>query len=104
MADEPDFEKQLKALQDERSVLGEDEQTQAKRLFRENLIPSVLSICHTAMHSPNDALRFKAAQYVVERNLGLIGKPVAPEGAADPLEAMLTEIDEFVRAAAEAES
>lgn len=90
---EEEFEEQLKALNEEREALALTVEMQAKRLFQENLIPSVLSIVNVALHSPNDKLRLQSAMYIVERNLGRIGDPL-PDGAADPLEAMLEQLIE----------
>jgi len=50
----------------------------AKRLFDENLPLSVMSICHLAINSPNEGIRFNAARYVVDRTMGAPDKQGLP--------------------------
>jgi hypothetical protein len=52
----------------------------AKRLFDENLPLSVMAICHLAIHSINEGIRFNAARYVVDRSMGAIDKQNTPDG------------------------
>ena len=97
---EDEFATKLKALADEREILGESENQQAVRLFREHLISSTLSICNMAQHAVDERLRLKAATYVVERNLGRLGE-APPVSNKDPFEELLDEIN---RSRAEGES
>lgn len=68
---------------------GETEESIAKRLFRENLIQATQAICHLAVYGLNEKLRFDAAKYVVERNLGPAGYD---GGVRDPIEDLIAEI------------
>jgi hypothetical protein len=52
----------------------------AKRLFEENLPLSVMSICHLAVNSANEGIRFNAAKYVVDRTMGPADKSATPDG------------------------
>lgn len=52
----------------------------AKRLFEENLPLSVMAICHLAVNSANEGIRFNAAKYVVDRTMGPAEKSSAPDG------------------------
>jgi hypothetical protein len=54
----------------ERIKHGVDPIKIAAELFKENLPLSVMSICHMAVHSPAEAIRFQAARYVVDRTMG----------------------------------
>lgn len=54
----------------------EDPVAMANDLFKENLPMSVMAICHIALHSPVDAIRFQAARYVVDRTMGDKGGPM----------------------------
>ena len=48
----------------------------SKRLFDENLPLSTMAICHLAVHSPNEGIRFNAAKYVVDRTMGPVSGTV----------------------------
>lgn len=76
-----DPNKALENLKFENAVDGLDNSIMtAKRLFEENLPLSVMSICHLAIHSPNEGIRFNAARYVVDRTMGPAEKASVPEG------------------------
>lgn len=61
------------------SELGSPQET-AKRLFEENLPLATMAICHLATRADNDAIRFNAAKYVVERTMGPAEKQDKIEG------------------------
>ena len=63
-------EDQIKALAAERDVTGDDVEAQAERLFKEHLPTAVLTLVNLARAAQSEGVRLKAAQYVVERNLG----------------------------------
>lgn len=89
-----DPNQRLQDLKQEQAVLhdGENEKVAAQRIFRENLLMAVSSICHLASYSTNDRIRFDASKYVVERSLGqLRDVPGAFEDSDDPLERLLAE-------------
>jgi hypothetical protein len=76
-----DPDKALQNLTMEKSLEGlENNIAVAKRLFEENLPLSVMSICHMAVHSPSEGIRFSAAKYVVDRTMGPSGGTVSQEG------------------------
>ena len=76
-----DPESALNNLKLEKALEGLDNNlTLAKRLFEENLPLSVMSICHMAVYSPNEGIRFNAARYVVDRTMGPADKSSTPEG------------------------
>jgi hypothetical protein len=79
--EEWDPNKALSNLKMETALDGLDNNVStAKRLFEENLPLSVMSICHMAVHSPNEGIRFNAARYVIDRTMGPAEKSSAPEG------------------------
>lgn len=76
-----DPDEALRNLTMEKSLEGLDSNIAvAKRLFEENLPLSVMSICHLAVHSPNEGIRFNAARYVVDRTMGPAEKSGTPDG------------------------
>jgi hypothetical protein len=77
----------LEALQQERMFSGEGEEDLANRLLRENLPAAVMSVCNLAIHSNNENTRLRAAQYVIDRNMGRIAAP--GEGATENWEEKL---------------
>jgi hypothetical protein len=81
----------VRQLADEHRVMGRDGDTyeqQAARLLQEALPGAVLAVTHIAQYSQDEALRFRAAAYVVDRNLGRItDRGVASDDTTDPLEA-----------------
>lgn len=96
-----DAKEALESLVTERECYGEmvegGEQTTANRIFREALPMAARVIVHTAQHSRNERLRFTAAQYVVERNIGRLAdtgilNSSAGIGDKNPLEALLGSI------------
>lgn len=85
---EPLSESDIDGLVLERELLGESEQSHAKRIFKEHLVPAAFSIAHIACFSTNEKLRLDAAKYVVERNLGRI-QDDPPKQDDDPYEKLL---------------
>jgi hypothetical protein len=65
-----DPEAALQSLTEEAPLYNETPEQQAKRIFIENLPLAAQSIAHIAAYSVNEPVRFRAAQYIVERNLG----------------------------------
>ena len=49
---------------------SESPEEMAKQILQENLIPSVNTLVNLAAFAENDRIRFEAARYVIERNLG----------------------------------
>lgn len=66
-----------RALQD-----VEDPAKLATELFKEALPIAVMSVTHLALHEPNPIVRFNAAKYVIDRNMGSVQSPVKPESDA----------------------
>jgi len=54
------------------SALSEDEDEIAisERLLKENAPQATLSLVHLSQNSPNDSIRMKASQYILDRVLG----------------------------------
>jgi hypothetical protein len=86
-----DVDEALRGLETAASVHGDEEVRLAHSLFKSNLPLAVMSIVHIAQHAPKDADRFKAAAYIVERNLGSI-RDVNPTAANDPLMDLMADI------------
>lgn len=89
-------EKALEALKMESAVFGEGLGSQtnpeiAERLFDENVVGATMSIIHIARCAPNDNLRFKAAQYIVDRVLGASKKDPQNKDM-DPLNRLIQEL------------
>lgn len=64
-------ERALNNLRHERALDAHDTpQVTAKRLFEESLPVATMAICHLAMHSSTEIIRFNAAKYIVERTMG----------------------------------
>lgn len=86
----------LNSLVSEELVYGEaNEREAAGRIFTEALPMAAKAITHLARFSKNEQLRFKAATYVVERNIGKISELGDLTGNAqnrDPLEALLGDV------------
>lgn len=83
------------SLQMERTVNPtETEADLALRLFREALPHAAQSIIHMSQHAVSEANRYKAAQYVIERNLGKIVEPVLAHNQEDPFAAMVNRMME----------
>ncbi len=68
-------EADIKALETERDVFGEDEETQALRILKENLPTVVHAITKLARTASSETVRLNAAKYVIDRNLGKITEP-----------------------------
>lgn len=49
----------------------------ANQIFREGLVPAAQSIVHTAAYGSTERIKFEAAKYVVERNLGKVTEKLA---------------------------
>jgi hypothetical protein len=75
-----------------KELTGSQSKHIAQRLFEENAAQAAMSIIHVATHSTNDGLKLKSAQYIIDRALGKIGDK--QDGAQDPLEALLTSMQE----------
>jgi hypothetical protein len=70
-ADEWDAKRALENLKMEKALDAHDTpQVTAKRLFEESLPVATMAICHLAMHSMTEVIRFNAAKYIVERTMG----------------------------------
>jgi hypothetical protein len=69
-----------------------DERKTSERLFREALPSATLAVIHMARYSENEQIRFKAATYVVERNLGTLQQASPLNSASDPLTELLGEL------------
>lgn len=84
----------LSSLESERTKLEEITATDsAERIFRDALPLAAKSIVHLAAYSNNESLRFKAAVYVAERNLGRIqdAPPLTPP-EDDPFTKLVKEL------------
>jgi hypothetical protein len=68
-------EEDVKALEMERDILGDDVEQQAIRILKENLPTVVHSIVKLARTAQSETVRLSAAKYVVDRNLGRITDP-----------------------------
>jgi hypothetical protein len=66
-----------RALQD-----VEDPVKMANDLFKESLPLAVMSMTHLAIHENNPQIRFNAAKYVIDRNMGSVQSPTKPESEA----------------------
>lgn len=55
----------------------EDPVKMASKLFQEALPLSVMGVTHLAIHSPNEAIRFNAQKYVIDRSMGTTSAPTA---------------------------
>ena len=95
MARDWDPDEALESLKMERQLAPDESEEQiAKKLFRENLVTATQAICHLAVYGMNEKLRFDAAKYVVERNLGPAGYD---GGVKDPIEDLIADIIKFER-------
>lgn len=64
----------------EKALDGNSPQQMAKRLFEECLPVAVMGMCHLAVYSDSEVVRFNAQKYVVERTMGPAERIVAAEG------------------------
>lgn len=80
-ADEWDAKRALDNLNMEKALdaMGTP-QTTAKRLFEESLPVATMAICHLAMHSMTEVIRFNAAKYIVERTMGPAERVASTDG------------------------
>lgn len=66
-----------------------------KRILREAAPVAAMSLVHMAKYSANEAMRFKAATFILERNLGrMVDTPVTEE--KDPFTALLEKSVRYV--------
>ncbi len=72
-------EDDIKALATERDIFGEDEETQALRILKENLPTVVHAITKLARTASSETVRLNAQKYVIDRNLGKITEPDVAE-------------------------
>jgi len=74
-------ESALNNLRHERALDAHDTpQVTAKRLFEECLPVATMAICHLAIHSSTEVIRFNAAKYVVERTMGPAERMASADG------------------------
>lgn len=76
----PVSDEDLKALEDERALMSETFEDMGRRLIKESLPVAIRVITDMAAKGGTDTIRLKAAQYIVDRNLG----PVAAGGGDLP--------------------
>ncbi len=81
-----DPEEDIKALEEQSDVMGENEIDTAKRLLKENLVGATAAITQIALYSDNEKLRFDASKYIIERNMG---KADGTDNEGDPVEALI---------------
>lgn len=86
-----DPDNKLSSLAQETQFNDGNLQEAAKRIFEENAIMAAHSICHIALYDENSKLRLDASKYVIERNLGKIGDPLAGDGE-DAFDAFLKDV------------
>ncbi len=72
-------EEDVKALEMERDILGDDEEQQAIRILKENLPTVVHAVVKLARTASSETVRFNAAKYVIDRNLGRVTDPEVTE-------------------------
>jgi len=86
-----DPDEALKGLVLQSQVEGEDETTQANRILREAAPMAAQAVVHIAKYARSDSLRFQAAKYVIERNLGTVNNEssTSPKSETSPLEQLL---------------
>ena len=72
-------EEDVKALELERDILGDDEEQQAVRILKENLPVVVNSVIKLARTASSETVRLNASKYVIDRNLGRITEPEVAE-------------------------
>jgi hypothetical protein len=83
----------LESINAERMVRPDESNVEfAQRLLDEALPSAVVALVQTATHGANEATRFKAQQYIIERRLGKVGEPGM--GDADPIMALLGKLSQ----------
>lgn len=93
-------EEAIEALNMEKQVQpSETNEEMAERIFEENLPVAAQAICHLARNSGSEKMRFDAAKYVVERNLGRVVDPSGLRKEDDPLMKMMKDVTRDVVAA-----
>lgn len=55
-----------------RDLTGQDGNTQARKILQDGVVNAARSVVSLAMHADKESVRFQAAVYVLERNLGRI--------------------------------
>jgi hypothetical protein len=65
--------------------LSDSAEKVAKHILREGLVEAARSVIHMAEHAESEGLRFKAAAYVIERNLGPVAKGVGDKAGWEEL-------------------
>lgn len=60
----------IKALETERNTMSESFEDMGRRHLKEALPSAIASIVRLAEKGGTDTIRFKAAQYIIDRNLG----------------------------------
>jgi hypothetical protein len=83
-------EEEIKALAEEREILGGDETAQAERILKENLPQITQSLVKLARSAQSESVRLNAAKYIVDRNLGRIAEPEPV--IEDPLRTFMGEV------------
>lgn len=87
--DKPLTVEDIQGLEIHHLIQNEETQESAtKRIFKDNAIAAAQSIVNIALFSQSQALRLKAASYVVERTIGRI-QDAPPESADAPIEALV---------------
>jgi hypothetical protein len=81
------------ALTEERTVMGQSSEEQAIVIFERHLPAAAMAICKVAIHDSNPALRLKAAQYVVDRQLGKAIQSLRQVNENDPLVKFLSGVE-----------
>jgi hypothetical protein len=71
-------EEEIAALADERTLMAESPEKQARRLLEEALPGAILTVRKLSQTASSDATRLRAAQYIVDRNLGPVGQDNLP--------------------------
>jgi hypothetical protein len=86
------------ALSEERSALGTSAEAQAGKIFSDHLPAAAYAICKVAVHSDNPQLRLRAAQYIVDRQLGKAVQSVRAIADNDPLMKFLSGVEDAANA------
>jgi len=72
-------DEEIKALAEERVIMGTDLEQQAEEILKQNLPAIVQSVVKLARSAQSETVRLNAGKYVIDRNLGRISDP-EPEG------------------------
>lgn len=87
-----DADSALQALSQEATLTGASPEDIANQIFKDSLPVAAASIVHSAQFSTNEQTRLRAAQYVVERNLGRLQD--TPQLVDDPFDKFLKEMQD----------